>query len=917
MAFEPGSSLGPYLIQAQIGIGGMGVVYRALDPKLDRLVAIKVLPDSMGQDPVRVARFEREAKAVAALSHPNVLGIFDFGRVGTTVYAVMELLEGENLRERLRAGALPVRRALDLASQVALGLAAAHGKGILHRDIKPENIFICKDGQVKLLDFGLAKALPRWNPDRPVLDEDLTAAAPLPVTLEFPAAGSSARSSSEPGTLAGQVVGTLGYMSPEQLRGEELDARSDIFSFGVLLYELLTGQRAFRRDTSAQTVEAILNEEPPELRSARGPMAPVVERIVAHCLEKRPEARFQSMRDIAFALQHLDTASLGSTLAPAVPRRPLAKVPGWVVAVGVVLLACVAALAMPLLTRPVPAPVFHRVNASQGTLESAFFGPDGRTIFYSARVQGHPPELFVLLPDSEGPKALGVQDALLLGVSDTSELALLKRPARRFGGTYCGLLAQTSGGGGSVKEILEDVCDAAWDGRSMALLAMDDQGTLRLEFPSGRTVFQENGAASQIKCLRLAPGGDRLAMIHADNNQGKAFVETVDRAGVRKALFTKGGDSLAQTLTGLAWGPGGELWFSEWEGDQTSLWVLSRRGKRRLAWRGEGAKQLLDVSRTGQVLLASQLVRRGVFIQTDSATREVSILGGTQAAGLSTDGRTLLLLESTALDGGTAQDQAYVYHLDQEQPVKLARGNPMSLTSDGGELHLSLDFLGPRDLEGGATAAFQQAGLDLAVLLDPKAEPTPYLYFMPTGAGRPEVVVLPRRFEGRGTALRHGKEVLFQGQEKDQLAWYQWFPGQGEPRPFTPPGLGAVVAGLSPLSPDGNRFIATGNARDWFIVPVHAAAPPQPVHGLTKGERIIGWCGDGRSLYVRPELAVLPVVIWRLDPVSGARVQVRTFSPPDPAGHLQIRTVFLTPDARTAAYTYDRKLSELFRVEGL
>jgi hypothetical protein len=909
MTLEPGNTLGPYTILSQIGIGGMGIVYKAQDPKLDRLVAIKVLPAAMGDDPVLVARFEREAKAVAALSHPNVLGIFDFGREGATFYAVMELLEGENLRERLRAGALTTRRVLDIASQLALGLAAAHGKGILHRDIKPENIFICKDGQVKVLDFGLAKSMPKWNPDLPPLDFQLTAAHPSLNDLAprpFPGSqdGSAGRE-----TLAGLVVGTLGYMSPEQIRGEDLDARSDIFSFGVVLYELLSGQRAFQRDTSAQTLAAILAEDPPDLRSDRGPLPPVVESIVAHCLEKRPEARFQSMRDIAFALQHLDTVTTGGGFRADRPRRRFLP---WLQGAGIALLLG----ALWLRSAPRPAvPVFHRVNTAQGTLESAFFGPDGKTIFYSARIQGRKPEIFVLHPDSDGPKALGIQDALLLGVSETGELALLKNPTRRFGGRYSGLLSQAPGGGGPVKEILEDVCEAAWDGRSMALLAVDDKGGIRLEFPAGRSVLQEDSGATGVKCLRLAPGGDSLAMIYNDSNAGASIIGVTDRRGKQKTLFTKNGDSLAQSLTGLAWGPGGELWFSEWEGDQTTLWALSKRGRKRLVWRGEGAKQLMDISGDGRVLMASQRVRRGVLVQKEGTTREISILDGTQAAGLSADGRTLLLLESSALDGGTAQDQAYVYHLDEDAPVKLARGNPMTLTPDGKELQLSLDFLGPKDLDGGATAAFQQAGLDPAKIQADNAPP--YFYFMPTGPGRPRVLLLPRTFQGHGTAFLLGQEVIFQGQLQEKLAWYRWTPGKDQPHAFTPDGMGAVVAGLSPISPDGTRFIATGNARDWFIVPLHGSAPVQTIRGLNKGERVMGWAGDGRGLFVRTDLAVLPVEIWRLDLASGTRTRLHSFMPPDPAGHLQIRSIFLTPDAKTVAYTYDRKLSGLFQVDGL
>jgi hypothetical protein len=240
----------------------------------------------------------------------------------------------------------------------------------------------------------------------------------------------------------------------------------------------------------------------------------------------------------------------------------------------------------------------------------------------------------------------------------------------------------------------------------------------------------------------------------------------------------------------------------------------------------------------------------------------------------------------------------------------------MSLTPDGGALQLAVDFLGPKDLDGGATAAFQQAGVDPAAIQD-GTDPRAYLFFMPTGPGRPRVFPLPRSFQGNGTAFLLGQEVVFQGQEKEKLAWYRWTPGKGEPEAFSPEGLGAVVAGLTPISPDGTRFIATGNARDWFIVPIHGSHPVQAIRGLQKGERIVGWARDGRSLFIRSELAALPVEIWRLDPGTGARLPLYKFVPPDPAGHLQIRSVYLTPDAKTVAYTYDRKLSELFQVEGL
>lgn len=276
---EGGSRLGPYEVLAALGSGGMGEVYRGRDTRLSRDVAIKVLPDRLAQDADALARFEREAKAVAALSHPNILAIHDFGADKGISYAVMELLEGETLRQRLSAADLPVRKALEIALQIAQGLAAAHERGVVHRDLKPENIFLTRDGVVKILDFGLAK----------------------PMAGRAVSEGQSAIPTVAP-TVPGVILGTVGYMSPEQVRGEEVDHRSDIFSFGAILYELLTGQRAFRRESEIETMMAILREEPPEISRAAAVSIELAE-IVGHCLEKSPDERYQSARDLAFALR--------------------------------------------------------------------------------------------------------------------------------------------------------------------------------------------------------------------------------------------------------------------------------------------------------------------------------------------------------------------------------------------------------------------------------------------------------------------------------------------------------------------------------------------------------------------------------------------------------------------------------------
>src|ERR1700674_1905367 len=305
MSISAGTRLGPYEILSPLGAGGMGEVYRARDSRLGREVAVKVLPASFSADPDRLRRFEQEARAAGLLNHPNITAVYDIGSADGAPYVVSELLEGETLRSRLAAGALPPRKAIDYAIQIARGLAAAHEKGIVHRDLKPENLFITKDGRVKILDFGLAKLTHSddgWGEktNRPTVTA---------------------------GTDPGVVLGTMGYMSPEQVRGRDADRRSDLFSFGAILYEMLSGQRAFRGDTAADTITAILTKEPPDLSQTNKDIPPGLDRIVRHCLEKNPEERFESARDAAFdleALSGLSAPQAGAQAAGRSRRRRLA-----------------------------------------------------------------------------------------------------------------------------------------------------------------------------------------------------------------------------------------------------------------------------------------------------------------------------------------------------------------------------------------------------------------------------------------------------------------------------------------------------------------------------------------------------------------------------------------------------------------
>lgn len=898
MSLEPGTRIGPYEIQSQLGSGGMGEVFRAQDLKLDRQVAIKVLPKGLSQDPQLRTRFEREAKAVAALSHPNILGIFDFGWDGDRAYAVMELLQGRTLRQILQEGAIPPRKAMEWAAQIARGLGAAHEKGIIHRDLKPDNVFVTEDNQVKVLDFGLAKqAMPPQN---------------LVETL---------RPGSDPPALdpeAGMLIGTIGYMSPEQVRGGPADARSDIFSFGVVLYEMLTGVRPFGGTSGADAFSAILRDAPADIADLRGPMVPGLDRLVFRCLEKRPQDRFQNMKDLAFGLE----MPLSSGHSFAVPGADFLRSRGWVrravLGAGAVLAGAALVWVSGALRPEASAPVFHRLLFAPGAVESAFFGPDGETVFFTARLGGGEAEVFVLDPRSPEPKALGLQDALLACVSKQHDLALIRHPRRWLLGRYRGTLAQASAGGGGLRDLQADVVEAAWDGQGLALLTSNDAQQGRLEFPVGKTAFESKGIGHTAKLIRLSRGGDQMAMVEAQD--GTARVVLLDREGRRTVVFEKPGDGFGDTLTGLAWGPGNDLWLSELQADQTALWAIRAGSRPRLLWRGDGSKQLLDALPNGRALLATHQIRRGVLVQRagDPAVHDRSIRGGTQIQGMSPDGRSLLLLESPALDGGTALDEAFIRAFDGGAPLRLAKGNPYGFSLGGRWVHLNVNGLTPKDLDTGVTTALLQAGMDPVAVLDP-VSPQPCLIFLPTGAGRPIVVPLPLRFKVVGCAflLPDGRRALFQGSEESQgLKYYLVDLKGGEPRAITEEGFGHNIVGSSPLSPDGKRLFITSDRKAWFILPVESGKP-EPVRGLQPEERLISWAADGRNLYVRPELSILPVVIHRLDPATGRRVEVHRFAPPEAAGYLQTRTAYATPDGKAFAFTYDRKLSVLYLVEGL
>src|ERR1700732_566890 len=470
MALSSGTKLGPYEIQSLVGAGGMGEVYRAKDARLDRTVAIKILPASFSADPDRMQRFAQEARAAAALNHPNILSIFDIGDEKGSPYVVSELLEGETLRERLRNGALSSRKAIDYGVQVARGLAAAHEKGIVHRDLKPENLFVTSDGRVKILDFGLAKLT------RP----EAVSGADAPTVHAV--------------TEPGLIMGTAGYMSPEQVRGQVADPRSDIFAFGAILYEMIAGKRAFHGETSADTMSAILKEETPELSETARNVPAGLERIVQHCLEKNPSQRFHSAGDLAFDLESLTEISATSSKSGAQAavaqargtesRRKLAGVAG-----AIALAAAMIGLGWWLGRGGGAAPLaeYQQITFRTGSIGDARFTPDG-SIVYSASWDGGDYQLYLARTDDNGARDLGLKDVDLLSISKSGELAIRLNTGDLGGFARLGTLARAPLNGGTPRELLDNVQDAKWapDGENMVIVRFARETShWRLEYPVG------------------------------------------------------------------------------------------------------------------------------------------------------------------------------------------------------------------------------------------------------------------------------------------------------------------------------------------------------------------------------------------------------------------------------------------------
>jgi eukaryotic-like serine/threonine-protein kinase len=860
VSLSPGVKLGAYEITEPLGAGGMGEVYRARDSKLGRMVALKVLPAHLSRDQDALARFEREAKALGALQHPNVLGIYDFGTQDGIAYAVMELLEGETLRGVIARGPVPERRALAIGAQIAEGLAAAHAKGIVHRDLKPENVFVLKDGRVKLLDFGLAKVTPLSEAE----------------TSEFDAG--------DVATDAGVVMGTVGYMAPEQVRGAAVDARADIFALGCVLYELVTGQRAFSRPSAVETLNAILKDQPDGIDEDTAQLPPALGRFLGHCLDKDPERRFQSAQDVAFALGSSVSTNMQPVVreAPGAPPRHRLALRGTVAAAA---LMCAFVLGWSLRRPPVEASpaLFDRIGSTEGVVWGARFAPDGRSVLYSSLV-GETSRLseFNLARREDRPfPAVPVGE--ILAVAPDGDLAVLQEP--RIAGPLTfgreGTLARAALGGGAPRAVAEHVRYAEFGpgGRDLILVREGPDGG-SIEWPAGKVVFRTTGFISH---PRLASDGHRLAFLHhhiPNDTQGRVAI-----LDLRTGQSTDIGPQWT-AVWGLSWHPNGEIWVTGAE--KVALrWVHAVRpdGHSRLVLSLPQGGTIHDITASGQVLMDAMAGVRGVFIPgADAAFRELGTSPRSVLADLSRDGDSVLFTDRERAPG--PDYPLFLRPTDGGPPLSLGLAQAGRLSPDG--RYVALWAGGePRELQLVPTRLGDKR--TLALTLQP-GEVFRGVQWLPDSSS----LFLSTRMRG-GTGRLYRLQVA-----------------TGAQTAMNVPDLGNVSQ--IQISADGRHVVAPSAAGSWRRYRVEsAAAVPLESFDVPANLRVIGCEAECRVLHLAEGgFKTLPLRLLRLAP-GGKPEHWQLLSGPDRARVEDVRE----SAAGAFAIGYFRMEGTLHVVDGL
>ena len=849
-----GQLVGHYRVLEKIGAGGMGEVFRARDERLGRDVALKLIRPASSDNPDHLRRFEQEARAAAALNHPNILAIYDVGFEGTTPYIVSELLEGMTLRHRLREERIPPHDAAGYALQIVQGLTAAHDRLIVHRDLKPENLFITTDDRVKILDFGVAKLQSNPEENRPI--ENLTTV-----------------------TKHGAVIGTVAYMSPEQLRGKPVDHRADIFSFGAIFYEMMAGCRAFRGETEVDTMTAVLREEPASVNLDQADIPAAYQEVVRHCLEKEPESRFQSAKDLAFALQTISGSS--PVRIAKGPRPNRLKNPPVVWAIVAVLAAATAILAIGLFIRtPAAAPSYRRLTFEAGTVYSARFTPGGQNVVYSAAWNNKPVQLFSTVGNSLLSQPLQFTDANLLSISHTGELALVVR------GTHSGQLEIVNGmlasaplAGGSPRELLSDVRWADWDANGKLAVVHHVEGHSRLEYPIGNVLYQSSGWISNI---RFSPTDDVIAfMDHPVLWDDRGVVCKVDLSGHVQTLTREWASE-----SGLAWRPDGkEIWFAAIDkGRNLNLMAVNLSGKLRSLLDLPVAVQLEDIASDGRVLVSLNSTRLAMEYTTAGSNEGVDLAwhDWNSPRDISPDGQFVLFEDASEAAG---PNYAVVTRkVDGALPVRLGDGSAGGLSPDG------------------------KWAISISPFLSPK------ITLLPIGAGQPRpinVTGVDHVETGWSRFLTDGQRLAVNAAQSGHAArCYTVEVSSGKAKAVTPEGIRC-----GPSSPDGRSIIGTATDRSIAIYSLDGG-PTRTIPNFENTFVAVQWAEDGAALYCYHS-GEFPSKVYRVDVASGKSTVIQQLKPGVTSGVVLLAPIVVSRDGKRFAYAYNQTLSALYLISGL